>query len=93
MWTGAGLYDRSDHRLIDWRYHPLIHTCLGLNLAQDTVVWRHNYYQDTTTKWAVSNEMQHRGVEKKTPTDPMPMWVRQKEIYQGESTMLTPRIQ
>ena len=32
-----------------------------------------NCSQSTTKKWAVSNERQHGGVEKKTPIDPMPM--------------------
>ena len=35
MWTGAGLYARSDHRVADWRLHPLIHTLLEITLAQD----------------------------------------------------------
>ena len=28
-----------------------------------------SYFQNTTTRWAVSNERQHGGVEKKTPID------------------------
>ena len=37
MWTGAGLYDRFDHRLTEWRLHPLIHTSAPVNLAQSVV--------------------------------------------------------
>ena len=35
-----------------------------------------NCFQSTTTRWAVSNERQQGGVEKKTPIDPMPMGVQ-----------------
>jgi hypothetical protein len=35
MWTGAGLYARFDHRVADWRLHPLIHTFGRESLAQN----------------------------------------------------------
>ena len=35
MWTGVGLYDRSDHTVTDCRLHPLIHTIPPRTLAQD----------------------------------------------------------
>ena len=35
MWTGAGVYARSDHRVADWRLHPLIHTLLEFTVTQN----------------------------------------------------------
>jgi hypothetical protein len=34
----GGFYARSDFKVADWRLHPLIHTLLKFNLAQDVGV-------------------------------------------------------